>query len=37
MRRLSIALLVVLGLMIPASPAGAVSKATTEFIAAFEG
>jgi GH24 family phage-related lysozyme (muramidase) len=37
MRRLTIAFLVALGMLIPASPAGAVSKSTAEFIAGFEG
>lgn len=37
MRRLWVATLVILGILIPATPAGAVSKATAEFIAAFEG
>lgn len=37
MRRLWIAILVALGMLVPASPAGAVSQATAEFIAGFEG
>ena len=37
MRRLSIAILVALGLLVPASPADAVSRSTATFIASFEG